>query len=75
MFVLPYEGTMHVHALLWVVFGGIYVVEHVKEGVDGVVFEVACHILFSHVCCKVSRCWLRGLESVVGYMWWWGLGS
>jgi hypothetical protein len=51
------------------------VVEHVKEGVDGVVFGVARHILFSHVCCKVSRCWLRGFELVVGYMWWWGLGS
>ena len=49
MFVWRYEGTICVYALFGVVFGGIYVEEHSKEGVvlrckvDGLVFGVACH--------------------------------
>ena len=27
-----YEGSIHVYALLWVVFGDIYVVNNVREG-------------------------------------------
>ena len=41
---------MHVYALLWVVFGGIYGIEHIKGGgglllckIDGVTLEVARH--------------------------------
>ena len=33
MFVWRYEGTIHIYALLWVVFGGMHVLKHVREGV------------------------------------------
>ena len=32
VFIWRYEGTICVYTMLWIVFGGIYVVEHVREG-------------------------------------------